>query len=98
MGYPRAKSLDCVVNMANRPALLAEFSCVVKKAIDRTARKIAAFDSKMAPKKVQFTSVRSSLQRLLNIKAGRAKVPTKVFNPFDSVCDIKLNLNKKGHE
>ena len=51
-----------------------------------------AFASKMALRKVQLTEVKFSSQRVLNISAGNANVPTNVFRPLASVSETKLNL------
>ena len=67
-------------------------SDVVKKVISMTEKKTVAFARRMALRKVQFTDVKSSSQRVRNIRAGNANVPTNVFRPLDSVSDTKLNL------
>ena len=67
-------------------------SLVVKNVINNTEKKMIAFASRIAPRKVQFTEVKLSLQSVSNIRAGNANVPTKVLSPLVSVSEIKLNL------
>ena len=65
---------------------------MVKNEINITEKKTVAFASKMALRKVQLTEVKFSSQRVLNISAGNANVPTNVFRPLASVSETKLNL------
>jgi hypothetical protein len=66
----------------------------VKNVIIITEKKIVAFASKIALRKIQLTEVKFNSQRVLNIRAGNAKVPTNVFSPLASVSETKLNLKK----
>ena len=65
---------------------------MVKNEINITEKKTVAFASKMALRKVQLTEVKFSSQRVLNMSAGNANVPTNVFSPLASVSETKLNL------
>ena len=64
----------------------------MKNVIIITEKKTVAFASKMALRKTQLTEVKFNPQRVLNIRAGNAKVPTNVLSPLASVSETKLNL------
>ena len=55
---------------------------------------MAALASKIAPRKIQFTDIKFSLQSVSKMRAGRANVPINVFNPLASVSEMKLNLQR----
>ena len=76
------------------PICLSYFSFVVKKVTTRTEKKMAALASKIAPRNIQFTDIKFSLQSVSKMRAGKANVPMNVFNPLASVSEMKLNLQR----
>merc|ERR1719319_424790 len=58
----------------------------------RTRKKTMDLARVMEPRKTQLTEVRSNWQRLMKMRAGREKVPTKVPRPLDSTSLMKLNF------
>ena len=60
--------------------------------ISITEKKTDALARRIDPRKAQLTEVIFRVQRVLNIRAGNANVPTNVLSPFASVSDMKLNL------
>lgn len=55
-----------------------------------TEKKIIPFANKIAARNSQFTVLKSNLANDKNISEGKAKVPTNVPMPLDSVCVTTL--------
>lgn len=74
-------------NIAYIPAL-PKWTCLdTSKVTIITPKNTIPLASKIASKNVQLTVLKSNRAKDKNIKLGRAKVPTNVAIPFDSVDD-----------
>lgn len=58
MGYPRAKSLDCVQKMANRPALDRSIGLVTSSVKTSTTTNTVSFEIRIDSRKVQLTRLK----------------------------------------
>lgn len=76
--------------MANIPALPRFTGFDTRMVTIITEKNTIPFASNIARRNVQFTVVKSSLARDRKMRDGRAKVPTNVPIPLDSVCDTTL--------
>lgn len=90
MGYPIAKSLLCVQNIPNIPALPKLIGLPTNRVIIITEKNTIALATNIERRNIQFTELKSSSAKDIKIKDGKANVPTNVFNPFASVSDIKF--------
>jgi hypothetical protein len=103
IGYPIAKSLLCVVNIAKRAERPKFEGLVLIIEIIKTRKKTILLAMNTASKNLQLTFKKSSLAIDKKISAGKEKVPTNVFSPFASPFVITSNLpaiylKLKGHE
>lgn len=90
MGYPIAKSLLCVQNIAKIPARPKFIGRPTNKVIIITAKNTIDLAINIETKNIQFTELKSSSASDIKIKDGREKVPTNVLKPFASVSEIKF--------
>lgn len=86
IGNPRAKSLLCVANIENRPALEKRLSRLATKSVSiHTKKNTVTFATRILKKNGQITSPKSSSTMFLNSKAGRANLDTKLPSPLACV-------------
>lgn len=82
IGAPIAKSLLCVQNIANRPALAISGGLVTSTVIIATVTNTKVLDISKDPKKTKFTDDKSNTAILTNISDGKANVPTNLLRPI----------------
>lgn len=92
MGYPIAKSLLCVVNMAKRAERPKLEGFVLTIESTKTTKKTKAFAMRTASKKLQLTFEKSNFAIDEKINAGKQNVPTNVFSPLASDLLITSSL------
>lgn len=86
IGNPRAKSLLCVANIENRPALEKRLSLLATKSVSiHTKKNTVTFATRMLKKNGQITSPKSSSTMFLNSRAGSANLDTKLPSPLACV-------------
>lgn len=90
IGYPIAKSLLCVQNIAKIPARPKFTGRPTSSVTIITVKNTKLFAINIESKNNQFTELRSSSAKDIKINDGRAKFPTNVLIPFASVSEIRF--------
>lgn len=90
IGYPIAKSLLCVQNIAKMPALPKLIGLPTNIVTTITEKNTMLLAIKIDKRNVQLTEVKSSCANDININDGNENVPTKVLMPLASVSDIRF--------
>lgn len=85
IGYPTAKSLLCVQNIANIPALPKLIGLPTNRVTTITEIKTMVLDMRIDNRNIQFTLLRFNSAMDIKIKDGNENVPTNVFIPLASV-------------
>lgn len=89
MGNPSAKSLLCVANMENKPALEKRLALFATKSVStHTEKNTVTLATKMLKKKGQITSPKSSSTMFLKSRAGSANLDTKLPSPLACVAGM----------
>jgi hypothetical protein len=76
IGYPIAKSLDCVQKIANIPDFPTFSGRITSKEINKTEKNAIDFEIKIASRKSQLTVLQLTEYKDIKIVEGRANVPT----------------------
>lgn len=92
MGLPKAQSLVCVVKIAQSPARAVLREPGSRQVTPSTVKNTAALARSMPKMKVQFTEVNSTRTKEVKMTEGSANVPTKVFKPLTSDCEMIPSL------
>lgn len=90
MGYPRAKSLLCVANIAKSPAKPRWCGLVINNASMATTANTAVLEIVIPSRKNQFTWLNCNITMLRNNKAGRQNFPTNT--PIPLPCDAEIRF------
>lgn len=90
IGYPIAKSLLCVQNIAKIPARPTLTGLPTNNVTIITAKNTILFAINIDNKNSQLTADKSNSANDMKINDGKANVPTNVFIPFASVSEIKF--------
>lgn len=85
IGNPKAKSLLCVQNIANIPALPRFIGFETSSVTAITEKNIIPLANRIASRNIQLTVLKSRRASDRNMRDGKAKVPTNVAIPLDSV-------------
>lgn len=92
IGYPIAKSLLCVVNIAKSAARPGFDGFLITNETINTVINTQLLAINTASRNFQLTNVKSSFANDIKIKDGKAKLPTKVFMPLAADLVIIPNL------